>query len=208
MRFRRVAWLVIILIALSLYFPINRTAHGGMQLQLPFDRNIPLFPPAIVPYLFGTALFVGFPIWSAIRAKPREFEAYAISILLATVISYFVYIVFPTFVARPEIVSSDIFSKAIEILYKNDKAYNAVPSGHAFYTTLSFLYLSRWKPNYRFIWLAIAALILASTLLTRQHNIIDLVSGLVLGVLAYIAGRLIQKKWDLIFGSQVVDDTR
>ena len=198
---RRIVWLVVILIVLALYFPINRIAHGGTQILLPFDKNIPLFPSAIIPYLFGSLLFIAFPIWAAVFAKPQEFEAYAISILLATVASYAVYLAFPTFVTRPEIASTDIFSKAMEILYKTDKAYNAVPSGHAFSTTMIFLYLSRWRPDYRFAWLIIAILVLASTLLTRQHNLIDLFSGVLLGVLAYIVGRSVQRKWGPVFAS-------
>jgi len=201
MSYRRSLWLVVILIVLLLYFPINRMVHDGVQLLLPIDRLIPLFPPAIVPYLLGDALFIGVPIWAAIRAKPRDFEAYTISILLATAVSYFVYLVFPTFVTRPEITSSDAFSRALMILYRTDKAYNAAPSGHALYTVLSFLYLERWKPNYRPIWIAAAVLILLSTLLTRQHYVLDLVSGIALAILAYIAGYFAEKRWALTLAS-------
>ena len=200
---RRLLWLVIILLALALYFPINRIVHDGGQLSLPIDQIIPLYPPAVVPYLLGDVLFVAFPIWAAVRARPREFEAYMVSILLATAVSYVVYLVLPTFVTRPEITSTDVFSKAIVILYNADRAHNAAPSGHTLYTVLSFLYLGRWKPNFRPILIAVTALILASTLLTRQHYVLDLVSGLALAILAYAAGRFTQKKWDLKFASQV-----
>jgi membrane-associated phospholipid phosphatase len=47
-----------------------------------------------------------------------------------------------------------------------------------------------------------SALILASTLLKKQHYVLDLVSGLALAILAYIFGRFIQKKWDFKFASQ------
>ena len=207
MSWRRLLWLIIILIALALYFPINRVAHDGVQLLLPIDQIIPLYPPAVVPYLLGNVLFIGLPIWAAIRARPHEFEAYTVSILLATAVSYVIYLVFPTFVTRPEITSTDVFSRAIIILYQTDRAYNAAPSGHAFYTVLSFLYLGRWKPNFRPIWVAVAALILASTLLTRQHYVLDLVSGLALAILAYTTGHFAQKKWDLKFASQFTTRT-
>jgi membrane-associated phospholipid phosphatase len=201
MSYLRSLWLVVILVALSLYFPINRMVHDGVQLLLPIDGLIPLFPPAIVPYLSGDALFIGVPIWAAIRAKPREFEAYTISILLATAVSYVVYFVFPTFVTRPEITSTDAFSRALMILYRTDRAYNAAPSGHAIYTVLSFLYLARWTPNYRPIWMVAAVLILVSTLLTRQHYVLDIASGIALAILAYIAGHFAEKRWVLTFAS-------
>jgi len=121
---------------------------------------------------------------------------------LGTAVSYAVYLAFPTYVIRPEITSNDIFSKAIGLLYQADKAYNAAPSGHALYTTLIFLYLALWKPNFRYVWFLGAALILASTLLTKQHDVLDLVSGLTLGVVVYCFGRLAQTRWNLSFASR------
>ncbi len=173
---------------MALYFPINRFAHGGAELSLTLDRYIPFISPFIIPYLLGSLLFVALPIWAAFRLKPGEFESYVISLLLATLISYLVYITFPTYVTRPEIASKDIFSRAISILYQADLAYNAVPSGHAFYSTLSFLYLMRWKPRYKPLWITSWIVILASTLFTRQHDVLDLVCGLALGGGAYAAG--------------------
>lgn len=199
---RRLLWLIIILIVLVLYFPVNRLAHGGVQLSLPIDKLIPLYPPAVVPYVLADILFITFPIWAALRAKSGEFEAYAVSILFATLVSYFAYLIFPTFVIRPDISSTHVFSKVLVIIYQTDKAYNAAPSGHTFYSVLSFLYLSRWKPNYRPIWIVATLLILASTLLTKQHYVMDIVFGLVLAILAYAVGRFSQIKWNLEFASK------
>jgi membrane-associated phospholipid phosphatase len=194
-------WLAIILASMLLYFPINRLMQGGAQLSLPLDQDIPFYPPFIIPYLLGNLIFVGLPLWAAIRARSGEFEAFAVSLLLATIVSYIVYITFPTYVARPDIMSGDVFSNAISTLYQTDRSYNAAPSGHAFYSTLSFLYLVRWKPQYRLVWLVAWLIILASTLLIRQHNILDLASGLALAAVAYILGSYARKKWDLKFAS-------
>ncbi len=199
---RRLLWLIIILIVLALYFPVNRLAHGGVQLSLPIDKLIPLYPPAVVPYLLADILFIVFPIWAALRVKPGEFEAYAVSILMATLLSYFVYLIFPTFVTRPAITSKDLFSKVLLIIYQTDRAYNAAPSGHTFYSVLSFLYINRWKPKYKPIWIFATLLILASALLTKQHYVLDIVCGLALGILAFAVGRFSQTKWNLKFASQ------
>ena len=192
---RRLVWLIIILSALAIYFPINRFAQGGVQLILPADYLIPLVPPAIVPYLLGNLLFVALPIWAARNVMEIEFETYVISILLATAVAYATYLVFPTFVTRPEIVSQDFLSRAIAMLYEVDQLHNAAPSGHTFYTLLSFLYLRRWKRRFQPVWLILTILILASTLLTRQHYVLDVVCGLALGIVAYTAGILAGRKW-------------
>jgi membrane-associated phospholipid phosphatase len=195
----RLFWLAVILASLVLYFPINRVAHGGIQLLLPIDRLIPTFPPAVVPYLIGDVLFIGLPVWATLRFKTGEFEGYNISILLATGISYIIYLTFPTFVTRPEITSTDVFSNILRLLYQTDRAYNATPSGHAIYTTLSFFYLSRWKPGWRLIWFAGTVLILASTLLTGQHYVLDMAAGIAVAGLAYIIGPLAARR----YGSRV-----
>ena len=67
---QRLLWLIIILIVLALYFPVNRMAHSGVQLSLPIDKLIPLYPPAVVPYLLGDILFIVAPIWATLRIKP------------------------------------------------------------------------------------------------------------------------------------------
>jgi membrane-associated phospholipid phosphatase len=198
---RRMLWLVIIIVVILVYFPINQLMHDGVQLALPIDASIPIFAPAIIPYLFGAAMFVVLPILAALYVKPREFEAYAVSILTATIISYLVYLIFPTFVSRPELTSDDFFTKIIAILYNADRSYNAAPSGHTFYTTLSCLYVCRWLPKYQVVWIIVAAAIILSTLFTRQHYVLDVVGGLVLGLLAYLGGRFALKKWDLKFAS-------
>jgi membrane-associated phospholipid phosphatase len=198
---RRVFWLVIILTLLMVYFPINRLVTGGWALALPIDKYIPLYPPALIPYLVGSFLFFAFPVWASLYSKKHELEAYIISFLTATIISYIIYLTLPTFVIRPEVHSQDLFSKAISLLYQNDYPHNAAPSGHTFYTLISFLYIRVWNPKVQGISLTIALLIIASTLLTKQHYILDVISGLILGFIAYWIGRYIQKKWNLKFAS-------
>ena len=198
---RRIFWLAIILALLVIYIPINRFATGGWALSLPIDKHIPLYPLAVIPYIIGSILFVTFPVWASLYAKKHEFEAYTISFLTATIISYIIYLTLPTFVIRPEIHSQDIFSKVIVLLYQNDYPYNATPSGHTFYTLISFLYIRRWHPKAQGIALILALLIIASTLLTKQHYVLDVISGLILGFIAYYTGRYTQKKWSLEFTS-------
>jgi membrane-associated phospholipid phosphatase len=198
---RRIYWLVTILAILLVYLPINRLVNGGWALSLPVDKHIPLYPPALIPYVLGTFLFVAFPVWASFYSAKYEFEAYIISFLAATIFSYIIYLALPTFVIRPEVHSQDFFSRVIVLLYQNDYPHNAAPSGHTFYTVISFLYLRFWKPEVQWVALIIALLIIASTLLTRQHYVLDMISGLILGLFAYWIGRSTQKKWHLKFAS-------
>lgn len=184
-----------------LYFPINRFAVGGWALSLPIDECIPLYPPALIPYILGSVLFVGFPVWAAARSRATEFEAYVLSFLIATLMSYIAYLALPTYVIRPDIASQDCFSKAIAFLYEHDYPHNAAPSGHTFYTLLSFLYLRHWRPKLQIVSFIAAILIIASTVLTKQHYVLDITTGLIVGCVAYWAGSIIQKKYNLRFAS-------
>jgi membrane-associated phospholipid phosphatase len=198
---RRIFWLIIILVSLLIYFPINRLVTGGWVLSLPIDKYIPLYPPALIPYLIGTFLFVAFPICTSLYSEKYEFEAYIITFLTATIISYIIYLILPTFVIRPEVHSQDYCSRAIAFLYQNDYPHNAAPSGHTFYTLISFLYIKRWNPKVQGISLTVALLIIVSTLLTKQHYILDVILGLILGFIAYWTGLYTQKRWNLKFAS-------
>jgi membrane-associated phospholipid phosphatase len=76
----------------------------------------------------------------------------------------------------------------VSLLYENDRAYNAFPSGHTYNTSLIALFWWRWYPRYRWLWAAIALVVLASTLFTRQHNIPDLIGGVAFACTGYLVG--------------------
>ena len=112
-----------------------------------------------------------------------------------------IYLLYPTYVDRPVVTAQDFFSRAVALLYQADKVYNAAPSGHTFYSILSAIYLYRWKPRLTWLWIFMALLTIASTLLTRQHNILDVVAGLALALIVYFAVRYIRQKWTANFAS-------
>jgi membrane-associated phospholipid phosphatase len=197
----RAIWLAIMLAVMLLYFPINRLAGGGAALESAIDPRIPLYPLFILPYLTGLILFGGLLLWAAFKANKGEFESYYLCLLFTTLISYVIYIVLPTYVNRPTVNGADFFSQAITWLYQTDRAYNAAPSGHTYYTVISAIYLTSWKPSGIWLWFGLTILILASTLFTRQHNLLDLVTGLALAVAVYLAVSYWQRRKPFTFAS-------
>jgi membrane-associated phospholipid phosphatase len=195
-------WLVLSIFALALYFPINRLTPAGSPTALPIDKLTPFYPPSVIPYLLGSVLMIVFPVWAAIKAKTGDYEAYTISLFFAAFISYTIFIVLPTYIKRPEINSTDVFSKILLSVYHADNPHNVAPSGHTFYTLISLFYLSRWRPKFKLIWISVTIVIILSTLLTHQHDIIDVAGGIILALLAYFTGINIQKKYHLASGSQ------
>lgn len=178
----------ILLIPLSvqlLYLPINRLASGGVKPEIPLDQLTPLWPGWAVPYLLAIPLWIFGFLWAGLVMDDELFMTLVVSSTVAMFIGMTCYIVFPTFVERPIVTGNDWASELLRWIYANDGAYNAVPSGHAYISTILALVWRRWKPALSWLWGSVLAVILLSTLFTGQHYLIDLVAGVGLGAAAY-----------------------
>jgi membrane-associated phospholipid phosphatase len=171
-----------------LYFPINRLVQGGVVLDTPWDAYFPLQPIWVIPYLLSLAWWLGCYIWATWKMDDGLFRAFVTSFVVVMLASYVAYILFPTYVVRPVVTGDDWLSRIVAHLYANDHANNAFPSGHTYNTALIALYWSRWHPRHWWLWWLITAIVLLSTLFTRQHNLPDVVGGLVLAWVGYRLG--------------------
>ncbi len=186
---KRLIWLVVLVVVVSLYFPINRMAEGGVVLETTLDPSIPLAPVWIIPYLSGLALFILVLLWAYRKMPSAMYASFVTTNLIAAGVAYTIYLVYPTFVLRPTITGTDTLSRWMAWLYAADRAYNAFPSSHTFYTVIAWLYLWGWQPRLRIIATVMAILIILSTLFTKQHHIPDLVAGVILGVASFWVGQ-------------------
>jgi membrane-associated phospholipid phosphatase len=184
----RLAWLIAVFVVECLYVPINRIMQGGVVLAIPWDRFFPLWPIWAIPYLLSLAWWAGCFIWAAWRMEDDLYQAFVFSLLTVMLVSYVVYIVYPTYVVRPSVHGDDWLNQMIAFLYLNDRANNAFPSGHAYNTVLIALFWWRWLPRQRWLWLTITVVVLLSTLYTRQHNLPDLLGGILFAWLGYRLG--------------------
>jgi membrane-associated phospholipid phosphatase len=184
----RWAWLTAIIIVEFLYVPINRTIQGGVVLAMPWDRLFPLRPIWVIPYLLSMVWWTVCFFWAAWKMDDDLYEALVVSVLTVMLASYMVYIVFPTYVIRPPVQGDDWLTRMISLLYANDRANNAFPSGHTYNTMLITLFWWRWRPRQRWLWLTITVIVLLSTLYTRQHYLLDLFGGILFAWLGYRLG--------------------
>ena len=160
-----------------LYIPVNRLISGGYNLKTDIDNYIPLLPIFVIPYLFGLIFWI-FTIYKINLSKEEKLiKEFNLMIILASIVSVTIYILIPTFVTRPVVIGTDIFSEILRFIYSNDQVYNAAPSGHTFYTILCFVGLNRLLPERRYLWGILSVLIIISTVLTKQHNFLDIVIG-------------------------------
>jgi membrane-associated phospholipid phosphatase len=184
----RLIWLLILFSFQLLYFPINRIMEEGVVLATPWDALIPLWPVWVIPYLLSLVWWTGCFIWAAWKMDDSRYRAFVVSVITVTLASYVVYILYPTYVVRPALSGNDWLTEIVRGLYAADRVNNAFPSGHTYNTVLITFFWWRWYPRQRWLWLAIAIIILFSTLFTRQHNLPDLLGGVVFAWLGYRFG--------------------
>jgi len=184
----RLLWLGSIIVIQLLYFPINRTVQGGVVLKTPLDAYIPLWPIWAVPYLLSIAWWIACFLWATWRMEEDLYRAFALGIIVVMLVSYFIYILYPTYIERPSLENGNWATALLRFVYSHDRVYNAFPSGHTYTTFLICLFWWRWRPRQRWLWGGITLIVLLSTLFTRQHNLPDLLGGALLAWAGYRFG--------------------
>jgi membrane-associated phospholipid phosphatase len=182
-----VTWPTVTLLALvPWYIFIGAWAEGRPThvLALAADRAIPVQPAwALVYgglYLFLILLPV-FVIRDELHIR-RLFLAY----LSVWITSYIVFLVYPTAASRPEHVSGHGFAAwGLRTLYAADPPYNCFPSLHVAHSFVSAFACSRIHRRVGATAAACAGLVAISTLLTKQHYILDVGAGIALAAAAY-----------------------
>ena len=182
---KRVGILFFLILSQLLYFPINQNMGGGITTYLPIDSYISLSPIWAIPYLLSILWWVGALIWATIKMEYMRFVHFSLCLSLTILISYLVYILFPTYVDRPKIVDQDFLSQLVLFIYGNDRPYNALPSGHTYTTLIISIFWYYWLPKQRYLWIGIAIVVILSTLFTKQHAVLDLITASILVFICY-----------------------
>lgn len=155
------------------------------KLYFDWELSLPLIPWMIIPYRSIEILF-----FSTIFFLSKEgLERYGKQMMLAMGIAAIIFVVFPGECGfkRPDPASLGVFGSLFKILYSLDKPHNLYPSLHITYCYLGlrgFIDHAKklWLKNLFGIWFI---LICCSVIFTYQHHVLDLVTGLLLGVVIY-----------------------
>jgi len=176
----------------KIYDLTNHATANVHCLQTAFDRAVPFIPQFIViynslePVIYITLIF--FFIF-----HPKIFAALATAMITLFLISNGVYVIFQTYVPRPNLThGTNWYVDEVIKLYESDNPYNCFPSLHC---GTSALVASFWfvKKRYKIIaWImaAWAVLIALSTQFLKQH-----VLGDILGSFIAIALYFLFYKW-------------
>lgn len=179
-------WLAVLLLLYLAYFLLNSPRGHVHSLEMTVDDRILVLPAFVFPYLSIYAL-LAISIWRFLRAEIRIFTIAALAIGLDLVLSYLVFLFYQTQVERPIILGSDISSSILRWVYSVDKPFNAFPSLHTSISTLLVLLWGKVGSRIQPIIALWAVLIIASTLLTKQHYIADVLGGVSVALVSYYA---------------------
>jgi len=178
---------VAVVVLLALYAPLN---HGPARWspKTPLDDEIPLVAPMVVPYLSIYPLAVLTAI-ALVARSPRLLNSALLAVVLTLLASYATYLAAQTYVARPSVDGSDMFSTLLRAVYARDQPYNAFPSLHVGLSTVSAIHWiwSGWR--FRAVPAAWCGVIVGSTVFVHQHYLADLFGGFVVGSAASLLSR-------------------
>lgn len=151
--------------------------------ELALDRAIPLQPAWSVVYgsLFLAALLPVFVVH-----RQELVRRTILAFLMAWLVSYAVFLAYPTVSSRPEVVAGDGFSSwALRQIYDSDVPYNCFPSLHVAQCFLAALACHRVHRGVGIAAAVWASFVALSTLFTKQHYVLDVLGGMVLAYVAY-----------------------
>ena len=148
---------------------------------LPWElRYIPFVPAMILPYVSLDPLFaVSFFLCS----DKTELRTHTRRLWAAELIACAFFLVFPLTSAFPRTLPDGFFASAFRLLWVADRPYNMAPSLHlAFQCLLLSTYARHTRGVLRATIKLWFLLIGVSTVLTHQHQLLDVVAGQLLGV--------------------------
>ena len=158
-----------------------------LDMSCAVDSTISVFPPFAIIYVLA------FPFWYLtaylyLRKDRDHAYRYALTNVAAKVVCAVLFITVPSTLIRPEITGGTICHSILKIVYATDAPNNLFPSIHCLESWICFRCIyddkqaPRWLKIFTFVF---AILICASTVLTKQHVLLDIPAGVFLAELTW-----------------------
>ena len=188
---------------LSFFALLERTIQtSDLWVHCRLDDLIPFCKYAIVPYILWFP-WIPFTLFYLLYKAPREdFWRLCIPLFTGMTMTLLFYAIVPNGLAlRPKYVpGTDIFAQLVRMIYRSDTPMNVCPSIHVFNSVTLMLayYRSAIFDAPRRRWMRAAAMVLCvsislSTILLKQHSVIDVVFGLLLALVLDQAATVLQR---------------
>jgi len=168
------------------YFALAEFAEGrqGFKVPMPaWEKQIPFVPLFVWIYLSIYPLFL-LP-FLYIRNK-EFFRLFSIAYITLMCTCYVIYAYYPTsFTHRPPLAVDSFSTWALSKVYKADNTWNCFPSMHVAMSLLASLTLLEVHRVRGILAILLTLAISASTVLIKQHYVLDILGSMVLTFLVY-----------------------
>ena len=177
---------------LSFFALLERTIQTpDLWVHCQLDDLIPFCKYAIVPYILWFP-WIPFTLFYLLYKAPREdFWRLCIPLFTGMTMTLLFYAIVPNGLAlRPKYVpGTDIFAQLVRMIYRSDTPMNVCPSIHVFNSVtlaLAYHHCARLRGR-KWLWVRVSAdllcvSIILSTMLLKQHSVIDVMGGIILAL--------------------------
>jgi membrane-associated phospholipid phosphatase len=181
------------LVWLACYLGVNAVTEGRSALQplLPYEDRIPLLTVAY-PVYAAVYFQILLPLFLA-RTR-RAFARVQLACALASLMAFAVFLIAPMPYPRPPLLPDGPLGALLSLEYTVDRPRCTFPSLHVAFAWLFYLGLRDEAPRWRTPLLLMAIGVSVSTVLVKQHFIVDLPGGMLLALAAWwLAGRAVAR---------------
>lgn len=187
--------LIYSVIYLILFFYLERLpVHGYHVIHTVFDDMIPFCEVFIIPYLlwfpYMIVTVMYFIFWNK---NKREYYQLIFNMMMGMTLFLIVSYLYPNVLhLRPEeFPRENIFTDLVRWLYRTDTSTNVLPSIHVFNSLAIHMSLTscealRDRKLLKFSSLVLTISIIMSTMLLKQHSVIDVCMGATLALFGYL----------------------
>lgn len=152
------------------------------------DSLIPFIPYFIYFYIFWYVMLFIVP-YLLYKSDEEFFKRYFVSTFISITVAGLIYIFFPTSIVRASINGGGITNFIVKFIYLIDTpVMNCFPSMHCI---ISFLFIfsvigcRNLSNKYKWVISILSCLIVISTLLVKQHVVVDVISGFIISSFVY-----------------------
>ncbi|WP_019910922.1 phosphatase PAP2 family protein [Paenibacillus sp. HW567] len=178
-------WLLIIPLLNTFYGILNRAGDHVYNLEISLDHLIPFVPVFIIPYLIWYPFITGVLVALAFKNRKMYFQT-LIALCSGLIASYLFFAVFQTAIQRPDVHNEiGVLYRLIELVYRTDQPYNCFPSIHVLTSYLMLRGAREFGKINRWLIAGMSVLIILSTVLVKQHLVVDIVGGILVGELCF-----------------------
>lgn len=165
-----------------MYFGCEIFQHHLHDVKCKYDDYIPFIPISGLVYCLWFPLIFLFPIILGLYDYDM-YRNYLVIMILEIIISVIIYLIYPTTFKRPDC-DNNASGILMQIIYKGSfKGVNCAPSLHCsscYLVIYSSIFALNLPMIIKLVAIIISISIIISTLTTKQHTIIDVVSAICL----------------------------